>query len=55
MPASNGPPRVPTLSTVDVAPLDAMSSSGVRASDGNSACNAGRMSVEETPTSAANA
>jgi hypothetical protein len=46
---------VPTLSTVDVAALAAMSSSGVRASDGSSACNAGRISVEEMPTSAANA
>ena len=53
-PANNGPARVPTLSTVEVAPLDAMSSSGVRASDGSSACNAGLISVDETPMTAAN-
>jgi hypothetical protein len=54
-PASSGPAKVPTLSTVDVAPFDAMSSSGVRASDGSSACNAGRMSVDAMPTTAPSA
>ena len=48
-PANSGPTRVPTLSTVEVAALDAMSSSGVLASDGSSACNAGLISVDETP------
>jgi hypothetical protein len=44
---------VPTLSIVDVAAFAAISSSGVRASDGRSACSVGRTSVDEMPTSAA--
>ena len=46
---------MPKLSIVDVAPLDAMSSSGVRASDGSKAWSAGRMSVTANPSKAANA
>ena len=46
---------MPKLSIVDVAPLDAMSSSGVRASDGSNAWSAGRMSVTANPSKAANA
>ena len=46
---------MPKLSIVDVAPLDAMSSSGVRASDGSNAWSAGRMSVTANPSNAANA
>ena len=41
-PAINGPRSVPRLSIVEVAAFDAMSSSGVRASDGSRACSVGR-------------
>ena len=54
-PANSGPRSVPKLSTVDVAPFEAISSSHVRASDGSNACRAGRKSVDATPTRAANA
>ena len=37
---------------VDVAPFDAISSSGVRASDGSRACSAGRVNVTASPTTA---
>ena len=53
-PANSGPASVPTLSTVEVAALAAMSSSGVLASDGSSACSAGLISVDEIPMTAAN-
>jgi hypothetical protein len=53
--ATNGPTRVPRLSIVEVAPFDAISSSGVRARDGNSATSAGLMSVVASPSSAAKA
>jgi hypothetical protein len=36
-PATSGPISVPRLSIVEVAPFEAMSSAGVRASDGRSA------------------
>src|SRR5205823_179394 len=49
-PASRGPPSVPRLSIVDEAPFEAISSSGVRASEGRIACSAGRKRVEVTPT-----
>jgi hypothetical protein len=53
-PATSGPTSVPRPSSVEVAPLEAISSSGVRASEGSSACSAGRTSVEASPTTAAN-
>ena len=40
---------------VEVAPFDAINSSGVRASDGSSACSAGRINVEASPTTLAKA
>ena len=46
---------MPRLSIVEVAPFDAISSSGVRASEGSNACSAGRMSVTANPSTAANA
>ena len=46
---------VPMLSIVDVAPFEAISSSGVRTRDGNSACSAGLMRVEDRPMTAAKA
>ena len=49
-PATSGPTSVPRLSIVDVAPFDAISSSGVRASEGSNACSAGRMSVTANPS-----
>ena len=54
-PANSGPASAPTLSIVELAPFDAISSSGVRASDGSSACNVGLIKVDETPTTAAKA
>ena len=53
-PPRAGPRNMPTLSTVDDARLAAVSSSGVRASDGSSAAWAGRKPVPtaaERPTS----
>jgi hypothetical protein len=41
------------LSIIEVAALDAMSSSGVRASEGSSACRVGLMSVHARPNTAA--
>ena len=46
-PARSGPTSVPTLSIVEVAPFDAISSCGVRASDGSSAWSVGLIRVEE--------
>ena len=43
------------LSIVDVAPLEAISSSGVVASEGRIDWSAGRKRVEVTPTTAASA
>ena len=40
---------------MEVAPFAAISSSGVRASEGNTACMAGRKSVEVIPITAASA
>ena len=54
-PASIGPTSVPSPSIVDVAPFDAISSSGVCARDGSSACSAGLKSVATSPTTAASA
>ena len=52
-PARSGPASVPRLSIVELAPLAAISSSGVRASEGRIACIAGRKSVEVIPITAA--
>jgi hypothetical protein len=46
---------VPRLSNVEVAPLEAISSCGVRASEGRVAWRAGLKIVEVTPTTAASA
>ena len=46
----SGPASVPRLSIVELAPLAAISSFAVRASEGSSAMSAGRNSVEQTPT-----
>jgi hypothetical protein len=54
-PATSGPTSVATLSIVEVVALAATSSAGVRASEGSSACSVGRMSVDQSPTTAANA
>ena len=54
-PATNGPTSVPRLSTVEVAAFEATSSSGVRVSDGRIAWSVGLISVDEIPTSAAQA
>ena len=54
-PASIGPTSVPSPSIVDVAPFEAISSSGVCASDGSSAWSAGLKSVATSPTTAASA
>jgi hypothetical protein len=55
MPPSAGPTNVPMLSTVEEVTLAALSSAGVRASDGSSAACAGRKAVPTTlasPTAA---
>ena len=44
---------MPRLSIVEVDPFEAISSAGVRASDGRIACSAGRKSVDAIPTTAA--
>ena len=49
-PPSAGPPKMPTLSIVLAATFAAVSSSGVRASDGMRAASAGRKAVAATPT-----
>ena len=49
-PPSAGPPKIPTLSIVLAATLAAVSSSGVRASEGIRAASAGRKAVAATPT-----
>ncbi len=51
--AASGPTTVPALSSTDVVLFAATSSCGVLASDGKSACSAGRKSVDEMPTTAA--
>ena len=51
MPPSAGPTKVPMLSTVEDVTFAALSSSGVRASDGSSAAWAGRNAVPITLTS----